>query len=61
MSLINPPNYEEDSNPSREEKIIMLRALSKGLKELNEMLFKCFLKQIEILNNTINSTKFDEK
>ncbi|XP_025422921.1 uncharacterized protein LOC112692456 [Sipha flava] len=60
MSLINPPNYEEDSNPSREEKIIMLRALSKGLKELNEMLFKCFLKQIEILNNTINSTKFDE-
>lgn len=55
----NPPNDEECRNPPKEDKIAMI--LAKGLKEINEMILNCFLKQIEIFNNTSFTVKIQNE
>lgn len=54
--LNDPPNNEE-CDPSIEERITMLRSISIALKNLNEFLCNLYMRQMEILNNALETVQ----
>lgn len=57
LSSLNKTLNDEES--TKEDKIALV--LEKGLKEINEMILNCFLKQINILNNTSFTVKIQHE